>query len=695
MNLKGNKRVLKTGVQEAAYFHPSIDIGYDFVMVYGFNALENRMKSFSTEGYHISFMVGIAWGEYQDYLDGTYDGIKHLDDIQMDKNGEYIMHDPKTPYMSPSIPFANYLIHKLKKVVDLGIDEIYLEEPEYWSHAGYELNFKREFEIHYQKPWVDPKNSAQLLYEVSSLKAKLFKRLIEQVTQSIKDYGMRTYQRMIKVFIPTHSLLNYTQWKIISPEGILTHIDLLDGFIAQVWTGTSREANTYKGVTKERTFETAYLEYGIMQALTFNSNKKMWFLADPIEDNPKYTWENYQYNYEQTLVASLLHPSINEYEVAPWPNRIFNRKLPDIKQITDYTPKYIPSEYDVYLNNVFQMLHMMPKGEVKYEGFDYKIGLSLADSALYQRNYGTLNIDNKEHIESLTFPDYYGLSLPLLKQGIPIQGFSLDRSLDLNYLDQFDGIILSYDFLKPYSEAINHTLKAFIENKKFVIYVGDGNDVFNQINGWWKNDYKSPVEHLLNILQVKDESGIYAVGKGYFGYLKVRPEKLTSLTYEKEYISLVTEVFHKLELKHNIKNYIHLKRKPYQVIGSMDEVNTNNLILHGQYIDMLSLNNEVKTKIEIKPNTYHVYYDLEHAKVFDVIKTSYRIVDIKHQPNKVIYKIMGKQNINGMIVVCVDNFKDIKTDATLISKTYNKEFKLLEILISFKQKEHEIEISYE
>ena len=43
----------------------------------------------------------------------------------------------------------------------------------------------------------------------------------------------------------------------------------------------------------------------------------MWFLNDPIEDLPSYTWENYEYNYRKTAAASLLHPISGIMKSAP------------------------------------------------------------------------------------------------------------------------------------------------------------------------------------------------------------------------------------------------------------------------------------------------------------------------------------------------------------------------------------------
>ena len=78
---------------------------------------------------------------------------------------------------------------------------------------------------------------------------------------------MVKYGKLLRFYVPTHSLINYTQWKIVSPESALIDLPTIDGYIAQIWTGTARTRNIYRGDKKERTFETAFLEYGVMQEL--------------------------------------------------------------------------------------------------------------------------------------------------------------------------------------------------------------------------------------------------------------------------------------------------------------------------------------------------------------------------------------------------------------------------------------------
>ena len=109
------------------------------------------------------------------------------------------------------------------------------------------------------------------------------------------------------------------------PEIVSTDVGA-DGYIVQVWTGTARTPNFYNGVTKQRTFETAFLEYGALQNIARSSGKSIWYLNDPIEDNPDHSWVDYRTNWESTLTASLLQPGVARYEIHPWPERIFGPK---------------------------------------------------------------------------------------------------------------------------------------------------------------------------------------------------------------------------------------------------------------------------------------------------------------------------------------------------------------------------------
>ena len=191
--------------------------------------------------------------------------------------------------------------------------------------------------------------------------------------------------------MPTHSLINYAHWRIVSPESSLLDVGC-DGYIAQVWTGTARTPNVYEGRLKERTFETAFLEYGAMQNLVRASGRRVWYLNDPIEDNPDHTWADYRTNWESTLTASLLQPEVWRYEIMPWPERIFHGKLPGT------TPSRRPpradagaasrTDYETELQAVITALGDMKQPPERCGGSRAAragVGVLVSDTMMFQR----------------------------------------------------------------------------------------------------------------------------------------------------------------------------------------------------------------------------------------------------------------------------------------------------------------------
>ncbi|MDF2566688.1 MAG: hypothetical protein K0R90_144 [Oscillospiraceae bacterium] len=313
-----NRSEERTGVQIHAAYSPSVDVQCDFVMVYGIDdEMPEKVREWKEKGYIVHLMTGVAWGKYVDFLSGEFDGREHWDEGQVTYDGKEKSHGHQVPYMVPSVAFANYLTQKIKVAIDAGVEAVHLEEPEFWVDAGYSAAFKREWQTFYNEPWQDPKLSADAQFRASKLKSYLYKRTLDRLCSELKEYARVTYNKSVRFYVPTHSLVNYSQWRIVSPEASLIDLPTIDGYIAQIWTGTSRTENVYEGVLKERTFETAFLEYGVMQELTRGTGRRMWFLHDPIEDNARHTWEDYRTNYYKTVCASLFHYDVHHLNTRP------------------------------------------------------------------------------------------------------------------------------------------------------------------------------------------------------------------------------------------------------------------------------------------------------------------------------------------------------------------------------------------
>ena len=514
-----------TGYQEHAPFQPSIDLRCDFVMVYGIgNHMAERIRQYREQGYTVHLMTGIAWGEYQDYLDGEWDGSPHWDEGQRERDGTEVNHGPLVPYMCPTPSFTEYLTEKLKAAVDCGVEAIHVEEPEYWARSGYSEAFRREYESRYDEPWRPQHESPDAAFRCARLKVELYCRAVGHISRVLKEYALERYGKKLRFYVPTHSLINYTMWKILSPEAELLEIPTVDGYIAQVWTGTSRVGNVFEGIFRERTFETAFLEYGAMQELVRGTRRRMWFLNDPIEDDPKYTWKNYELNYRKTLTAALLQPGVWHYEICPWPRRVFEGKYP--AQEDDSGPGPIPDSYATMLCNTFQMLGDMDQEEWEFEGSADGVGIFLSDSALYQRSFpdgivkeaavqtrlSTVLCKNTDSpgfnreaslelmreidgdrdmeldfVQSSAFPQFYGLAMPLLKYGLAIRPVQLENLKRFpGYLEGMRLLILSYEFIKPSSPDIHRILADWIRAGGELIYVGDGSDPFHRVRSWWQ-----------------------------------------------------------------------------------------------------------------------------------------------------------------------------------------------------------------
>ncbi|GAB3825992.1 hypothetical protein [Kribbella italica] len=586
-----------TGFQEQAPYDETIDLRTDFVMVYGLNdSTAQRIARWRDAGYRVQLMTGISWGNYQDYLDGRWDGSDHWADTQTAGDGSPILHGHSTdiPYMVPTFGFTEYLVQKLRPILEFGVEGIHLEEPEFWARAGYSESFKREWQAYFGEPWQAPHSTAEAHFRSGQLKQHLLSRSLDRVTSVLRDEALQQ-GRQVRFYVPTHSLLNYTQWQIVSPESRLRTLPSIDGAIAQVWTGTARTPNVYAGKVAERTFETAYLEYGIAQDLTRGTDRRMWFLHDPIEDHPDRTWEDYLANYRRTLIASLLHPGVSRYEVAPWPNRIFNRPYPR-EGSTGRQP--IPPETATSYLIAMNSLRDLDQPDVRRSADGPRIGIALSDTAMFQRwspggesgHYdGLQDALALEGREQLHFSDFYGLALPPLYDGQQVVPVQLENVLDTpGALDAVDVLVLSYEFQKPLAPGIHYALAGWVARGGSLLYVGDDADPYHEIRSWWTGRYATCADHLAEALSAdRAHDGVQAIGRGGVRFLPTRPADFTaSPERAAELVAALRELAEAAGHRWKPSNWLSVQRGPY-LIGAVLEESGGTQVIEGNYLDLL------------------------------------------------------------------------------------------------------------
>jgi hypothetical protein len=607
-----NQILERTSFQTGKPWTPKGDLRSDVAIVYGIDTnLPARIETWRDHGYRIHVMTGVAWGEYQDYLYGRFDGINHEDEAQTDRNGNKIGHGGDVYYMSPGTNYGKFLCVGVQRALDAGAKAIDLEEPEFWDRAGYSGGFKREWKDYYHEAWQDPESSVDARWRASKLKYFLYRRALQQVFDYIQAYNKRTGSD-IHCHVATHSLLNYAQWCIVSPESSLARVNGCDGYIAQVWTGTSREPNRYEGEARSHTFETAFLEYGAMQNLVRATGRSVWYLNDPVEDNPGHDWTDYRNNWESTLTASLFQPEVSTYEVAPWPERVFGGRYPSSAPPEDRQP--IPPAYATELQTVFNALNDMNQPRIQWDAGTAGVGVLISDSLMFQRGQPTPS--------DPWLGNVYGLAMPLLMHGLPVAPVQLENVTVPHYLDGFRVLFLSYDGQKPLSPEVHAPLVDWVKNGGVLVFCDKDADPYLNVREWWNSDgnhYTTPREHLFNLLGLGSTvatNEFIKIEHGGLIWLHERPADLTtSPAGSQKVIDTAKLAVKKADRQWRESNYLMLRRGPYIIASGLDEPIPGAVReLHGEFVNLFDIDSRVQTEISIVPRSRWFLLDLKAAR---------------------------------------------------------------------------------
>ena len=619
---------VKTTFQTSVGWRPTLDTRADAAIVYGTispESLQERIQSWQERGYETYYMTGIAWGAYQDYFTGKWDGRWHLDEGQVEANGDTIWHGKLIPYIVPTENYLKYFKEKhIKPVVDAGVDHIFLEEPEFWARAGYSEAFKKEWEAFYGTPWRPQDESPEATYLSQKLKYHLYYRALDEAFTYAKEYG-RSLGRNIKCYVPTHSLINYTKWQIVSPEASLASMESMDGYIAQVWTGTSRSPNYYKGVLKERVFESAFLEYGCMASMTAPTGRTLWFLTDPIEDGVR-DWEDYRRNYQATFTAQLMYPQVDQYEIMPWPSRIYERLYPVSPGSSEKSR--IPADFASMMQVMTNALQQMPK-EAEIPS---RYAVLMSNSLMFQN-------------EDPYLSDFFGLALPVLKAGHRVGMVHMEN---LGYKKALDGVgvlLMTYSNMKPMDPEAHKYLADWVKRGGKLLYCGTDTDPFQTVQEWWntgENHYAAPADHLFEMMGIEAgaPAGRYRYGKGQVYLLRQDPQDFV-LTEGGEKVLLAA-----MDSLTGPRKFqpMRLIRGPYRIVAVLDE-ESRPMRPHeeeGHLIDLYDPALPICSRRYVAPGTQALLYDIDKAgEAPQILAAASRAYDEKKGPTSFSYTCKG------------------------------------------------------
>ncbi|MBS1567462.1 MAG: hypothetical protein JST39_23970 [Bacteroidetes bacterium] len=602
----------KTAFQTGSPWIPQIDTRADIAIVYGVSErgrpdFEKRVQSWRDRGYRVQFMTGIAWGQYDDYFLGKWDGKNHLGEGQITRNGDTIWHGHNIPYIVPTDSYIKFMQEGVvKRVIDAGIDAIYLEEPEFWARGGYGEVFANEWQRYYGFPWRPQHESAENTYLSSKLKYHLYYNTIRQVSDYAKAYG-KSKGRDVKVYIPTHSLVNYSSWEIVSPEASLASLPGIDGYIAQVWTGTSREPTYFHGLYKERVFENAFLEYGSMVSMTAPTKRKLFFLTDPIEDRPR-DWSDFKRNYEATFTAQLLYPTVADYEVMPWPERIYTHRY---RVAHSDTSVLIPRYYSTQMQIMINVLNDIKTSHNRVSG-PPGIGVLMGNSLMFQR------FPTHEGYSDPAFSNFYGQTMPLVKRGIPVETVHMENLSYPATLKNIRVLVMSYSNMKPLSADVHRAIADWVSKGGTLVYCGRDDDPYQKVMEWWNtgdNHFAAPSEHLFRLMHITPTGSDQqqAVGRGKVFIIRENPKEFVMQPAgDSGYINVLKQAYGRAGgtgIRYDYRFY--LKRGPYDIVAVLDEnQGTPPEHVKGPLIDLFDPKLPVLAEKTVQPGTQALLYML-------------------------------------------------------------------------------------
>jgi hypothetical protein len=590
----------KTIFQTNTTYDSRLAIAVDGIVVHRHGTtFAPAIQSWQQNGFLVGRMFFADSDAANAYWTGKWDGTPHPDEVERDRNNNIVKCADVRPYMLPTQGWISYLAEITDTSLTAGAAAILPEEPLAHVFTGYEKAFQPLWKERYGKPWEPQHASAEARFLTAQLKNELYIKLEERLLHQTQKFE-KTTDKDIAFILPIHSLYSNIAAQLVAPLGTSTNIAGVDGFIGQIWTGPVNWALGCYDSQRKSFFTSAYVLYDYFTQLTVASDKKLWLLVDPVEDNPNHKWSEFVVWYKHCIAAMLLMDDVDSYEIMPWPDRIF---LPGYGT-GGVTPA--PEDYRITILAVTQVLQEVPlQGKLVAPNrlgdatFSEGIGVAIADTLMWQK------------LENPRLQGIYSLLLPLVERGIPVSSFIMERVGDRAYLSRFKVIVLSYEYFKPVNASMNIALADWVNSGGSLIILGkDGDELDHSKYFWWCNlGFDSPLDHLLS--QVKSEGLTdtkWKFGNGWVIRNYISPTVFADPTIvERTYLPLLDFALKKANqgaLK--TPGFICMQRGPFVVAHS--EANT--LTLSGKLIDIFDPNLNLCDNVQLAPGQSGLYRDV-------------------------------------------------------------------------------------
>ena len=308
----------KTCFQTNVPYDPRIAIAVDAVIVHrhGEHArrwLKGPIGSWKQQGFTVGRMFFADSDADQRVLDsGKWDGTPHPEDVERNaarRAGAVRGHPPVHAADRGLDRATSRRWHD--QSIEAGADAILPEEPLAHVDTGYEEAFKPICERSATACPGSRRSLARGPLPDRAAQERAVRELERRLARRHQASRPARSDREIAFVLPVHALYS----NVAATGGPAGHVAAtsadIDGYIGQIWTGPVNWALANYDSPDKSFFASAYALYDYFVQLTAGSDKRLWLLVDPVEDDPNHNWAEFEEWYRHCLSAKLMFPEVD------------------------------------------------------------------------------------------------------------------------------------------------------------------------------------------------------------------------------------------------------------------------------------------------------------------------------------------------------------------------------------------------
>jgi hypothetical protein len=266
--------------------------------------------------------------------------------------------------------------------------------------------------------------------------------------------------------------------------------------------------------------------------------------------------------------------------------------------------------------------------------------------------------------------NFYGLALPLLMRGIPVEPVQIESASDkrtaTNFLSRYKILLLSYEGQKPPLPDFHTALNAWVKAGGALIVVDNDKDPYNQATDWWNSDgnhFATPREPLFQTLGIPASAPeMSTVGRGFVLYL---PQSPSALTYNKSGADVVMKLLQTaaaaIHLALKETNDLVLRRGPYIIAAGLGQESqdtskpqsglTSHASIAGDLINLFDADLAETSTVLMNSGTRALLLDVDYFKSSEprILAASAKITNEQAHPDALVFDAEGIDQTNAVV----------------------------------------------